>query len=231
MTGPNRRDLSPAVACAVCAFALGYQISTQPMVDTPCYLADVAYSSDFLPSFTFWIYQTPTNMSGVLLTLWMILFYTVAACRNYIYSIFLLVHKYFIVIYIMLVVHGMHQLFAYPVFWPFFIAQCHQRTNTTEQSSQIGHRKGQTRNMRCLHVCVERLMLTLVSLSLCAALSPFLQQRSICSSEQRFSRSSSRTPIQCDKCTESGYTIRACESSWTMDLLAVQTISSDASHS
>ena len=112
-------------------------------------------------------------------------------------------------------------------------AKCHQRTiaNTTEQSSQIGHRKGQTRNMRCLHVCVERLMLTLVSLSLCAALSPFLQQRSICSSEQRFSRSSSRTPIQCDKCTESGYTIRACESSWTMDLLAVQTISSDASHS
>lgn len=91
------------------------------MSDTPCYLPDVAYPSDFLPSFTFWLYSTPTNMTGVLLTLFMIFFFTIASLRNLIYTIFIAVHKWFILIYVLVVLHGCHQLFAYPVVWPFLI--------------------------------------------------------------------------------------------------------------
>ena len=87
----------------------------------PCYLPDVAYSSGFLPSFTFWIYQIPTNQIGVLLTLFFIWFITVAFWRNWIYSTFILVHQLFPVIYVGLIIHGMHQLFAYPVTWPFLL--------------------------------------------------------------------------------------------------------------
>lgn len=60
-------------------------------------------------------------MTGVVLTLFMIFFFTTAAMRNYIYTIFMAIHKWFILIYILVVMHGMHQLFAYPVFWPFFL--------------------------------------------------------------------------------------------------------------
>jgi Ca2+-binding EF-hand superfamily protein len=117
------------VAYTCAAFMLGhvcghmfnwYQIATQPNTDTMCYLPDVAYPSSFLPSFTFWIFQTPTNMIGVVLTLWMIFFYVVAMARQYIYTFFMHVHgKLFVVCYVLAVLHGMHQLFAYPLFWLF----------------------------------------------------------------------------------------------------------------
>jgi len=119
------------VAYTCAAFMLGhvcghmfnwYQIATQPNTDTMCYLPDVAYPSSFLPSFTFWIFQTPTNMIGVVLTLWMIFFYVVAMARQYIYTFFMHVHgKLFVVCYVLAVIHGMHQLFAYPLFWLFCI--------------------------------------------------------------------------------------------------------------
>jgi len=99
-----------------------YQIATQPNVDTPCYLPDVAYPSNFLPSFVFWVYGTPTNMSGVILLLWMLFFYAVSMARQYLYNFFMHVHgKLFVVCYVLSVVHGMHQLFAYPLFWLFCI--------------------------------------------------------------------------------------------------------------
>lgn len=91
------------------------------MVDTPCYLPDVAYASSFLPSFTFWFFGTATNMSGVLLTLFFIFFFLVAAARDSFYSFFVWTHKLFVFGYVLIFVHGMQQLFAYPLAWPFLV--------------------------------------------------------------------------------------------------------------
>lgn len=83
-----------------------------------CSLPDQPLSSDDFPTFSFWLFHNPINLIGVITTLAFIIFYGVAWSRSWVYSIFLRVHSWFPLLYILVFLHSLNQLMAYPVFWP-----------------------------------------------------------------------------------------------------------------
>jgi len=98
-----------------------YSISTQPPPDLKCYLPDIFIPSHFLPTFSWWIFGNPTNFVGVLLVVCFTIFFLVAWARDWMYSSFLKVHSLFAILYVLVILHGMNQIFAYPVTWPFLL--------------------------------------------------------------------------------------------------------------
>ncbi|GFG29965.1 hypothetical protein Cfor_11750 [Coptotermes formosanus] len=100
-----------------------YHVSTQPVEHLRCLTSEVHFPSDYKPGITFWLFQTITGLTGVLLFVVMIIIFVFAhpIIRKKAYKFFWSTHSLYIVLYILCLVHGLARLTGAPRFWLFFI--------------------------------------------------------------------------------------------------------------
>ncbi|XP_064595545.1 dual oxidase 2-like [Liolophura sinensis] len=100
-----------------------YHISTQTANDLTCLFRDFYHATHELPKFHYWLYGTITGMTGVLLTIQIIVIYTFATqyARRNLFLAFWTTHSTYIVLYIFMVMHGSGRLVQPPLFQNFFL--------------------------------------------------------------------------------------------------------------
>uniref|UniRef100_H2YK35 NAD(P)H oxidase (H2O2-forming) n=1 Tax=Ciona savignyi TaxID=51511 RepID=H2YK35_CIOSA len=101
-----------------------YSISTQTPGDLTCLFRDYWRLTNELPKFHYWCWQTITGITGVLLTLILIVMYTFASdySRRRIFKWFWWTHNFgYIFLYFFMVLHGSGFLVQDPFFYYFFL--------------------------------------------------------------------------------------------------------------
>ncbi|XP_069683631.1 dual oxidase [Periplaneta americana] len=100
-----------------------YHVSTQPVEHLRCLTSEVHFPSDYKPGISFWLFQTITGLTGVLLFIVMIIIFVFAhpIIRKKAYKFFWSAHSLYVVLYILCLVHGLARLTGAPRFWLFFI--------------------------------------------------------------------------------------------------------------
>eukprot|EP00117_Sycon_ciliatum_P014232 scpid13674/ scgid14577/ Dual oxidase 1; Large NOX 1; Long NOX 1; NADPH thyroid oxidase 1; Thyroid oxidase 1 len=101
-----------------------YHISTQTADDLSCLFRNFYHYSDELPKFQYWMFGTLTGMTGFLLTLVVATMYIFAlpVVRQYLYFVFWKIHQLYVVLYILLILHGTGKLVQLPIFQWYFLA-------------------------------------------------------------------------------------------------------------
>ncbi|XP_065176843.1 dual oxidase 1-like [Sycon ciliatum] len=100
-----------------------YHISTQTANDLTCLFREYYHFSHELPKFQFWMFSTLTGITGLLLTFVVVTIYIFALpqARRYLFNTFWIVHRLYIVLFILLILHGSGRLVQPPLFQWFFI--------------------------------------------------------------------------------------------------------------
>lgn len=100
-----------------------YHIATQPADDLTCLFREVYHLSDELPKFHYWLFNTITGVTSVLLLLVTATIYVFATpfARRYTFNAFWLTHKLCVVFYVLMFLHGCGRLVQDPIFYFFFI--------------------------------------------------------------------------------------------------------------
>ncbi|XP_059174875.1 dual oxidase 1-like [Physella acuta] len=96
-----------------------YHIATQPSSDLNCYFTEFFRPTHVLASFQYWTYQTITGLTGVALVFVIVVMYVFAMpyARRNVFKYFRATHNLYIVIYILLFLHGHARLVQVPL-WP-----------------------------------------------------------------------------------------------------------------
>ncbi|XP_049777239.1 dual oxidase [Schistocerca cancellata] len=119
-------------ACTACFFSLVhtvghivnfYHVSTQPIEHLRCLTSEVHFPSDYKPGISFWLFQTLTGITGVLLFVIMVIIFVFAhpTVRKKAYNYFWTTHSLYILLYLLCLIHGLARLTGSPRFWIFFI--------------------------------------------------------------------------------------------------------------
>ncbi|XP_013772431.1 dual oxidase-like [Limulus polyphemus] len=100
-----------------------YHVSTQPIEHLHCLSKEVHFNSDFRPTITYWLFQTITGITGILLfaIICIIFIFAHPLIRQKAYKYFWCTHTLYILVYILCVMHGLAKLTGAPRFWYFFI--------------------------------------------------------------------------------------------------------------
>lgn len=100
-----------------------YHVSTQPIDHLHCLTSEVHFSSDYKPTITFWLFQTVTGLTGVMLFIIMTIIFVFAhpIIRKKAYKFFWSAHSLYVLLYILCLVHGLARLTGAPRFWLYFI--------------------------------------------------------------------------------------------------------------
>ncbi|XP_018563303.1 dual oxidase [Anoplophora glabripennis] len=100
-----------------------YHVSTQPIENLKCLTNEVRFPSDYKPGITFWLFQTITGLTGVLLFVVMciIIVFAHPTIRKKAYKFFWFTHSLYILFYGLCLVHGLARLTGAPRFWLFFV--------------------------------------------------------------------------------------------------------------
>lgn len=100
-----------------------YHVSTQPVEHLKCLTSEVSFASDYKPGITYWLFQTITGLTGVLLFIIMSIIFVFAhpLIRKKAYKFFWITHSLYIVLYALCLIHGLARLTGAPRFWIFFI--------------------------------------------------------------------------------------------------------------
>lgn len=100
-----------------------YHISTQSSGDLNCYFVEYFRPQDALASFHYWTYTTITGLTGVAATLVVIVIYVFAIpyARSHAFKAFWTTHKLYVVLYILMILHGSGRLVQPPLFQWYFI--------------------------------------------------------------------------------------------------------------
>ncbi|XP_069137726.1 dual oxidase 2-like isoform X3 [Argopecten irradians] len=98
-----------------------YHISTQASTDLNCVFREYFRATDILASFHYWTYGTITGITGVILTLIVIIMYVFAIpyARRNLFNAFWFTHNFYILLYIFMVLHGSGRLVQNPLFQNF----------------------------------------------------------------------------------------------------------------
>ncbi|XP_026480513.1 LOW QUALITY PROTEIN: dual oxidase-like [Ctenocephalides felis] len=100
-----------------------YHVSTQPVEHLKCMTREVHFTSDYKPDISFWMFQTITGVTGVMLFITMCIIFVFAhpTIRKKAYSYFWRAHSLYVLLYALCLVHGLARLTGAPRFWLFFI--------------------------------------------------------------------------------------------------------------
>ncbi|XP_014272610.1 dual oxidase [Halyomorpha halys] len=100
-----------------------YHVSTQPLEHLHCLTSEMHFPSDYRPGITFWLFQTITGITGVLLFVVMTIIFVFAhpTIRKRAYNFFWSTHSLYVVLYGLCLIHGLARLTGPPRFWLFFI--------------------------------------------------------------------------------------------------------------
>ncbi|XP_071952320.1 dual oxidase 1-like [Antedon mediterranea] len=100
-----------------------YHISTQPADDLLCLFRDYFHRSHELPKFQYWLYNTITGFTGVLLVIVtaIIFIFSSQYARKNSFNLFWITHNLYIILYILMMLHGTGQLVQRPFFHLFFV--------------------------------------------------------------------------------------------------------------
>ena len=102
-----------------------YNISSTHPRDINCILEEIYILSDTIPNFfNYWIIKTTTGLSGLILSITLIVFllFSLPVVRKYNFYTFWKIHQLYIVIYILTILHGSAQLIQPALFWHYSIA-------------------------------------------------------------------------------------------------------------
>ncbi|XP_061164792.1 dual oxidase 2-like [Saccostrea echinata] len=99
-----------------------YHISTQASTDLNCIFREYFRATDVLASFQYWAYGTITGLTGIILTLIVIIMYVFATpyARRNVFNAFWFTHSFYILLYIFMVMHGTGRLVQPPLFQNYF---------------------------------------------------------------------------------------------------------------
>lgn len=94
-----------------------YHISTWPSNDLNCVFREYFRSTDTLASFHYWAWTTITGLTGIILTIIVIIMYVFAIpyARRHLFSAFWFTHGFYILLYIFLIMHGSGRLVQAPL--------------------------------------------------------------------------------------------------------------------
>nr|XP_018912484.1 PREDICTED: dual oxidase isoform X2 [Bemisia tabaci] len=100
-----------------------YHVSNQPLEHLQCLTSEVHFPSDYKPGITFWLFQTITGITGVLLFVVMVIIFVFAhpTIRKKAYKYFWAAHSLYVALYALMLVHGLARITGPPRFWMFFI--------------------------------------------------------------------------------------------------------------
>ena len=100
-----------------------YSIATQPADDLTCIFREVYHSSHVLPKFFHWLFLTMTGFSAFVLTLVTIVIYVFAIqyARRYAFQAFWFTHRWYVIFYILMFLHGSGRFVQDPLFGNFFL--------------------------------------------------------------------------------------------------------------
>ncbi|KAK3766013.1 hypothetical protein RRG08_002256 [Elysia crispata] len=100
-----------------------YHISTQASSDLNCYFREYFRPTHVLASFQYWTYNTMTGFTGILLVVVMVVMYVFAMpyARRNLFKYFSVTHSLYIVLYILLFMHGSARLVQDPLWGNFCI--------------------------------------------------------------------------------------------------------------
>ncbi|KAK3098182.1 hypothetical protein FSP39_016935 [Pinctada imbricata] len=100
-----------------------YHICTQPPADVSCYFREYKRFTDVLPTFSYWAFGTITGMTGIILVyivIYMVIF-ALPYARRHLHNMFNFTHKFYILLYIFMFLHGAGRLVQPPYFHYFFL--------------------------------------------------------------------------------------------------------------
>ncbi|XP_065202273.1 dual oxidase [Planococcus citri] len=120
------------VACTALFFSLVhtighlvnfYHLSCQPLEHLHCLTSEIHFPSDCKPGITFWLFQTITGITGVLLFVVMVIIFVFAhpIIRKKAYRFFWMTHGFYVVLYALMLIHGLARITGAPRFWFYFI--------------------------------------------------------------------------------------------------------------
>ncbi|XP_066157034.1 dual oxidase isoform X2 [Euwallacea fornicatus] len=100
-----------------------YHVSTQPLENLKCLTNEIRFPSDYKPGISFWLFQTITGVTGVLLFIIMcvIVVFAHPTIRKKAYKFFWFTHSLYVLLYALSLIHGLARLTGAPRFWIFFI--------------------------------------------------------------------------------------------------------------
>ncbi|ESO87606.1 hypothetical protein LOTGIDRAFT_235056 [Lottia gigantea] len=100
-----------------------FHISTQASSDLNCYFREYFRATDVLATFHYWAFTTITGITGVILTLIIIVMYVFATeyGRRHLFNAFWFTHNFYVFLYIFLILHGIGRLVQDPLFPYFFL--------------------------------------------------------------------------------------------------------------
>lgn len=100
-----------------------YHIATQTSSDLTCIFREVYHRSHILPTFFYWLFLTVTGFSAFVLTLVTIVMFVFAVqySRRYAFQAFWFTHHWYVVFYILMLVHGSGRLVQDPLFGNFLL--------------------------------------------------------------------------------------------------------------
>lgn len=89
-----------------------YHVSTQPLEHLRCLVKEMSFDSDNRPGFSFWIFQTVTGITGILLFLVVMIIFIFAhpLIRRKAYYYFWTAHQLYVLLYILSLFHGLAKL-------------------------------------------------------------------------------------------------------------------------
>ncbi|GFS70288.1 dual oxidase [Nephila pilipes] len=100
-----------------------YHVSTQPVDNLRCLTKEVHFDSDFKPTISYWLFQTVTGVSGILLYVIVCVMFIFAhpRIRQKAYKYFWSTHSLYVLLYLLCLVHGLAKITGTPRFWIFFV--------------------------------------------------------------------------------------------------------------
>lgn len=100
-----------------------FHVTQQPVEHLRCLTKEMQFSGESRPTFFYWIFQTITGSTGLLLWSLCSILYVFAhrRVRQRAYSFFWSTHKLYYLIYALTLLHGSSKLTGSPRFWIFFM--------------------------------------------------------------------------------------------------------------